>query len=135
MTKEEIDSGTFILSIGGNTFYENGIYSVFTYFGRHIFQPEFKPYSEIEYICRIHYTGWPDQVANGIHMETKDKKILNLFDRKTEIKNEDTVEILNILREKIGPEWRDIYDEEYVITNGYYVFKLISEDKEELLKK
>ena len=54
---------------------------------------------------------------------------MNLFVEKTGTKDEEIQPIINLLKKKIGPEWKKIYDKDYIISEGFDCLDYILDKK------
>lgn len=113
--------GQELLRVETVRFHENCFFGEFTFSTHRLFGFEFRFYSDIQYICRFEYDYGLNITKRGIHIETVDKKILNIFINKPDIESEIN-SILNLLKNKTGSKWNEIFDKNYVITNGFQCF-------------
>lgn len=121
--------GDYITKVDFTKFYQNGIFGEFTYYSQRIFGFEFIPYTDIEYICRFNFKYSPWSKKKGIHLETIDKKILNLFVEKTGTKDEEIQPIIDLLKKKTGSDWKRVYDNDHIISEGLDCLDYILEKK------
>lgn len=115
-------------------FYENGFCGEFSYHSRRLFKIEFKKYRDIKFVCLFNFNYSRKTMKKGIHIETKDNKLINIFIDKIGTQDSEIYPILKLLKKKCGSEWNNIFDKDYVITDGLKCYLYLA-NKEKVLNE
>ena len=114
-------------------FYDNGFYGEFSQGTTRLFKKEFKKYTDIKYICLYNFKYFLSNYKKGIHIETNDNKILNVYLNKTGTQNSELVNVIGLLKMKCGLKWEEVYDNNRVLNEGLEVFQYHGKSKSNVL--